>query len=291
MTRPALPLSRQKTSSLKKFGRLAKTTPKSPFSKGGFRGIIKNFLKISPSPLLSIWGGLASKTSNNFTGREFHFFPGVLFIICALLLSGCLLAPKYERDPEKVPQEYRFQDLAGQPQPGLKSLADLTWWELFQDPVLQDLIQQALAANYDQMTRFDERLVSERPVLKNLQNKYGFSSVLDAACGTGLHAIILAGMGFKVCGADISGEMIKQARANAKRAAVDVTWITSPMQQLSRHINGTFDAIICLGNSIAHLNHNDLKTALAEFHRLLAKQGYLILQLLNYSVILLLQIF
>jgi len=60
-----------------------------------------------------------------------------------------MLAPKYERDPEKVPQEYRFQSLAGQPGPELKSLADLTWWELFHDPVLQELIREALAANYD----------------------------------------------------------------------------------------------------------------------------------------------
>ncbi|MEJ2070022.1 MAG: TolC family protein [Syntrophobacterales bacterium] len=75
--------------------------------------------------------------------------PVALLLCGVLLLSGCLLAPKYEREPETVPQEYRFQDLAGQPQPGLKSLADLTWWELFQDPVLQDLIRQALLANYD----------------------------------------------------------------------------------------------------------------------------------------------
>jgi outer membrane protein, multidrug efflux system len=75
--------------------------------------------------------------------------PVALLLCGVLLFSGCLLAPKYEREPEKVPQEYRFQSPAGQPQPGLKSLADLTWWELFQDPVLQDLIRQALLANYD----------------------------------------------------------------------------------------------------------------------------------------------
>jgi hypothetical protein len=50
--------------------------------------------------------------------------PLALLLSGVLLLSGCLLAPKYERDPEKVPQEYRFQSSAGQPQPTLKSLAD-----------------------------------------------------------------------------------------------------------------------------------------------------------------------
>ena len=75
--------------------------------------------------------------------------PLALLLAGVLVLEGCILAPKYERNPEKVPQEYRFQSREGQPQPELKTLADLSWWEIFQDPVLQDLINTAIAANYD----------------------------------------------------------------------------------------------------------------------------------------------
>ena len=75
--------------------------------------------------------------------------PLVLLLTGVLLLGGCTLAPKYERNPEKVPQDYRFQSLEGQPQPQLNTLADLSWWEIFQDPVLQELIRNALVANYD----------------------------------------------------------------------------------------------------------------------------------------------
>jgi multidrug efflux system outer membrane protein len=69
-------------------------------------------------------------------------------LISAVFLSGCL-APKYARDPGEVPQDYRFQSLQGQPQPDLDSLADLSWWRLFDDPALQNLIRTALAQNYD----------------------------------------------------------------------------------------------------------------------------------------------
>ena len=69
-------------------------------------------------------------------------------LLGALLLSSCL-APKYERDPGEVPQDYRFQSLQGQPQPELDSLADLPWWQMFQDPALQGLINTALTQNYD----------------------------------------------------------------------------------------------------------------------------------------------
>ena len=60
-----------------------------------------------------------------------------------------LLAPTYERAPGEVPPEYRFQSPEGQPQPELASLADLSWWEMFDDPVLQGLIRTALRNNYD----------------------------------------------------------------------------------------------------------------------------------------------
>jgi multidrug efflux system outer membrane protein len=67
----------------------------------------------------------------------------------ALLLSGCMLAPKYDRSPGAVPPEYRFQSAQAQPQPQLASLADLSWWEIFDDPALQGLIRTALENNYD----------------------------------------------------------------------------------------------------------------------------------------------
>lgn len=59
------------------------------------------------------------------------------------------MAPKYQREPGAVPQDYRFQSARGQPQPDLNSLADLAWWQIFDDPVLQDLIRTALVQNYD----------------------------------------------------------------------------------------------------------------------------------------------
>ncbi len=71
-----------------------------------------------------------------------------LFLIGTLLLSSCL-APRYDRSPGEVPQDYRFQSLQGQPQPDLATLADLAWWEIFDDPALQNLIRTALAQSYD----------------------------------------------------------------------------------------------------------------------------------------------
>jgi len=65
----------------------------------------------------------------------------------ALLLAGCAVGPDYKRPEVQVPPEFRGQ--APEIPATEKSVGDLAWWEIFQDPVLQELLRTALAANYD----------------------------------------------------------------------------------------------------------------------------------------------
>ena len=65
--------------------------------------------------------------------------------LVALLLSGCPVGPNYHR-PDTTPPD----DFYGQKQPQEpESLADLPWWEVFSDPVLQRLVTEAVQNNYD----------------------------------------------------------------------------------------------------------------------------------------------
>jgi multidrug efflux system outer membrane protein len=64
-----------------------------------------------------------------------------------LLLAGCMVGPDYKRPPVEAPGVYR-----GDSQSSLASsvpLGDEKWWEVFQDPVLQQLIRTAIEQNYD----------------------------------------------------------------------------------------------------------------------------------------------
>ena len=70
-------------------------------------------------------------------------------------LAACSLGPDYKRPDVAVPAQYRD---AQQPA-GEKSLADLAWWDLYRDPVLERLIAVALERNYDvrvALARVDE---------------------------------------------------------------------------------------------------------------------------------------
>lgn len=69
-------------------------------------------------------------------------------LLCTMFL-GCMVGPKYHRPAVQTPASYR--DLAENPQlqSQTASYADLPWWQVFQDPKLQELIRAALKQNYD----------------------------------------------------------------------------------------------------------------------------------------------
>jgi outer membrane protein, multidrug efflux system len=69
------------------------------------------------------------------------------FLTLGLLLSGCTLGPNYRRPAIDAPTVYRGDRQS--PIGSSESLGGETWWEVFQDPVLQQLIRTALQQNYD----------------------------------------------------------------------------------------------------------------------------------------------
>jgi multidrug efflux system outer membrane protein len=65
-------------------------------------------------------------------------------VVAAALLGGCAIGPDYKRPAVAEPPTFRGQAVAE-----ATSLADAPWWQVFQDPALKDLIQEALRTNYD----------------------------------------------------------------------------------------------------------------------------------------------
>lgn len=66
------------------------------------------------------------------------------FVILALCFAGCTIGPNYQRPALDVPDAFRGA-ITNQPE----SLADLPWWNVFQDDTLQALVRTALTNNYD----------------------------------------------------------------------------------------------------------------------------------------------
>jgi len=98
---------------------------------------------------------------------------------CVLLLAvaSCTVGPDYQRPAVESP--HTWQDGKAES----ASLADLEWWKLFGDPVLNGLIKQALDSN------FDARLALER--IAEVRARLGFVKAdlyprLDAGASAGV---------------------------------------------------------------------------------------------------------
>ncbi len=144
-----------------------------------------------------------------------------------------------------------------------------------------------IAPDYDVMTNFQKRFVQEKPFFNLMVQKYGITTALDAGAGTGFHSLLLAQLGVKVTSADISPEMLKRVKAHSREMNLDLKAVRSDFRNLQEEIPGTFDAVISMGNSLAHvLSREELRTVFQNFMLKLNAGGILFLQLLNYEKIL-----
>lgn len=149
-----------------------------------------------------------------------------------------------------------------------------------------------LSEDYDRFVNWTNRLKGELPfietVLKTAPAPAGPTRVLDAACGTGIHAIALAEKGWHTAGADISQGMIAQAQHNAAQAGVHIALKRAGFGGLRDAFGvGSFEALLCLGNSLPHLlTPADLSAALADFASVLSPGGVLLIQNRNFDAVL-----
>jgi multidrug efflux system outer membrane protein len=90
--------------------------------------------------------------------------PHIFAMIASSLVAGCAVGPNYHKPDVQTPAAYRDLNDNPQVQAQTASFADLPWWQVFQDPQLQELIRTALKQNYDLLLA-TERINAERAQL------------------------------------------------------------------------------------------------------------------------------
>jgi glycine/sarcosine N-methyltransferase len=141
------------------------------------------------------------------------------------------------------------------------------------------------AVIYEVMNDWPSRLSLELPFIRRALEEAAAQTVLDVACGSGHHAIALAREDYSACGADGSAEMIALARHNAAEAGTSIEFRQAGLADIGAQFDQTFDAVLCLGNSLPHvLTETEQLAAMAAMHARLRASGALILQNLNYDL-------
>lgn len=70
---------------------------------------------------------------------KYSFF----LLLSMILMDACVLYPSYKRPAMEMPEKWRVDSDES------STVANEKWWEQFDDPILEDLIQEALNKNYD----------------------------------------------------------------------------------------------------------------------------------------------
>lgn len=125
-------------------------------------------------------------------------------------------------------------------------------------------------------------LLSDRPIasecaqISSLLSDRGLPSdarLLDAGCGTGRHAVALAGRGYRVTGLDASADLIAVARQRA--GAAGVAFITADLTALPPAPQ--YEAILCRGVLNDLVDDRTRRNAFQAFARALVSGGAVVL--------------
>jgi SAM-dependent methyltransferase len=92
--------------------------------------------------------------------------------------------------------------------------------------------------------------------------------LLDLMCGYGRHALPLARKGFRVSAIDNAPEYIEEINAKGEGLAIE----TQVAGLMDMHLEGQYDAAICMGNSFCFFTRKEAVHILHHLHRHL-KQG------------------
>src|SRR5882672_2038787 len=74
-----------------------------------------------------------------------HARRAALLSALSLALAGCAVGPNYKRPLVPVPERFYADERAAE----ARSLADVAWWDLFDDPILKGLIEEAIRNGFD----------------------------------------------------------------------------------------------------------------------------------------------
>ncbi len=143
------------------------------------------------------------------------------------------------------------------------------WWETFFGP---DYLRQ-----YEVDA---ERTAAEADGVEKVLHLQKGARILDLACGGGRHAVELARRGYAVTGYDLSEELLRVARAAARKAHARVAFVRGDMRNLA--YRGAFDAAINMFSSFGYFDAaEDDRRVLAGIARALKARGKFLMERFN----------
>ncbi len=150
-------------------------------------------------------------------------------------------------------------------------------------PLSAEKFYDAASDFYEQMIDFEKNMELRISAYKNIFPQT--CVIADLGCGIGLDSIALAKNGHTVTAFDVSSQMIETAKLNAKKYNTEIEFKINSISALPKKYKNKFNSVVCVGNTVAHLNAYNLSSALERIYGLLMPGGKLFIHILNYKKI------
>lgn len=158
---------------------------------------------------------------------------------------------------------------------------------IWQATVMADYYE-TLAADYDWL--FDDDALASGLAINHpatarlLERTSHASAVLDAACGTGVSAVALARLGYRVWAADRSHAMVEMAAARFRREHLEIPLVRCMWADLPAAVDERFDVVLCIGNSLVHAAGSDaMIQALTGLRQMVRPGGHVVVDSRNWE--------
>lgn len=108
--------------------------------------------------------------------------------------------------------------------------------------------------------------------------------ILDVACGTGGYSIELSKSRYDLVATDLDKKMIEELNNKLIKDNLSIEAVQSNMLEIDEKIQGKFDLIFCIGNSVVHLaNKEEILKFFKASKKLIKRKGSLIIQIINFD--------
>jgi SAM-dependent methyltransferase len=132
---------------------------------------------------------------------------------------------------------------------------------------------------YDILSKHYNRLFPDHPALGQFIVQYVAKDKLayDLGCGTGRLSALVSSLGMQVIGYDLDRSMVEEAKC----AYPDINFRVLDMTDVpdSRKVH----LVTCFGNTVVHLSPERLGMFVSKLKKILHKEGFVVIQMLNYD--------
>ena len=125
----------------------------------------------------------------------------------------------------------------------------------------------------------DAQIATEADFIEDSLGVAKGGTMLDLACGTGRHAIELAGRGYEVVGFDLSLAMLARAADEAQEREQKLNFVQGDMREMV--FEEAFDGIFCWNTSFGFFDEETNAKVISKVHKALRKGGQFILDVSN----------